>query len=147
MIKKLLLALLTLGLVGTGTQAFAQINSDQRMRGDAAFDSNNSLDIEAARRSVNMELLVDEIENGLGVNCMPEVTEALRLRTDLQFILTSHHPYIINNLPTRAWKLVRRQGTQVRIDPASEFAGIDTSSHHRAFTQLINLPEFEDGIS
>jgi predicted ATPase len=36
--------------------------------------------------------LVDEIENGMGTNCLPEVTRAMLNRLDCQFVITSHHP-------------------------------------------------------
>ena len=41
-------------------------------------------------------VLIDEFENSLGVNCIDEVAESiLDLDEDVQFIITSHHPYII----------------------------------------------------
>jgi hypothetical protein len=44
-------------------------------------------------------LLIDEFENSLGVNCIDVVSELLNDRKDIQFIITSHHPYIINKIP------------------------------------------------
>jgi AAA15 family ATPase/GTPase len=40
-------------------------------------------------------VLIDEFENSLGSNCIDAVTDILTERQDLQFIITSHHPYII----------------------------------------------------
>ena len=41
--------------------------------------------------------LIDEFENSLGINCIDELTtDILQSGRKLQFILTSHHPYIIN---------------------------------------------------
>ena len=41
-------------------------------------------------------ILIDEFENSLGVNCLDEITEdVVKESRRLQFILTSHHPYII----------------------------------------------------
>ncbi|WP_428266174.1 AAA family ATPase [Haliangium sp.] len=92
-------------------------------------------------------VIIDELENSLGVNCMSEVLDLLQSRTDCQFIATSHHPYIINNLPVATWKLVRRHGSRVRIDPVTSLPSFDPGSRHQAFLKLINLPEFEDGIT
>ncbi len=92
-------------------------------------------------------IIIDELENSLGVNCMSEVLDLLQTRSDCQFIATSHHPYIINNLPVDTWRLVRRHGNRVRIDPVASLPSFDAGSRHQAFVQLINLPEFEDGIA
>ena len=44
-------------------------------------------------------ILIDEFENSLGVNCIEVVADILmNQERDLQYIITSHHPYIINNL-------------------------------------------------
>ncbi len=91
-------------------------------------------------------IVVDEFENSLGINCMPELTRFLRTRTDCQFILTSHHPYVINNIPMATWKLVTRKGGLVRVTSASDIPALRGASHHEAFLRLINLPEFEQGI-
>lgn len=92
-------------------------------------------------------VVIDELENSLGVNCMPEVIDSLLERDDCQFILTSHHPYIIDNIPVHAWKLVRRHGSEVRIDPVTSFPDFDAGSRHRAFIKLLNLPAFEEGVA
>ena len=43
--------------------------------------------------------LIDEFENSLGINCINELTnDILSSKRQIQFILTSHHPYIINNI-------------------------------------------------
>ena len=55
---------------------------------------------------------------------------------------TSHHPYIIDNIPVHAWKLVQRHGSEVRITPVTSFPDFDTGSRHRAFVKLLNLPAF-----
>ena len=44
-------------------------------------------------------ILVDEFENSLGVNCIDEVADmVVEPEADLQFVITSHHPYIINHI-------------------------------------------------
>lgn len=92
-------------------------------------------------------VLIDEFENSLGANCMPDVVRFLNTRPDLQFILTSHHPYVINNLPIATWKLVRRRGSIVSVTPAHDIPALQGASHHQAFVRLINAPEYEEGIS
>jgi len=91
--------------------------------------------------------LLDELENSLGINCMPELVDALLARPNLQFILTSHHPYIINKIPVADWKVVTRQANRVKVLSARDIPALKGASHHQAFTRLINLPEYEAGIS
>lgn len=89
-------------------------------------------------------LLIDEFENGLGVNCMDEVSKDMQsMRKDLQFMITSHHPYIINAVDFQDWKLVTRNGGKISTHDASEFnLG---KSRHKAFTQLVNLEAYQTG--
>ncbi|MFY0574204.1 AAA family ATPase [Cystobacter fuscus] len=93
-------------------------------------------------------VLIDEFENSLGVNCMGPLTDFILSRAnDLQFIITSHHPYIINNIPKSYWKLVRRKGSTVRVTPASEIPALQGPSAQDDFIRLINSPEFEEGMA
>ncbi len=89
--------------------------------------------------------LIDEFENSLGINCIDDLTSILlNHKRDLQFILTSHHPYIINKISYDNWKIVTRQGGVVKTHDANDFnLG---KSKHEAFTQLINLDEYTEGI-
>ncbi len=89
--------------------------------------------------------LIDELENSLGLNCLDALAEIILGNQDEhQFIITSHHPYIINKIPFRHWKIVTRKGSIVSVKDASEFnLG---KSKHEAFTQLINLEALQQGI-
>ncbi|MCI5150830.1 MAG: ATP-binding protein, partial [Candidatus Electrothrix sp. MAN1_4] len=79
-------------------------------------------------------ILIDEFENSLGVNCIDELTSSiLSSERGLQFIITSHHPYIINNINHTNWKIVTRKGSAVTARDAAEF-NFDKSKH-KAFTQ------------
>ncbi len=91
-------------------------------------------------------ILIDEFENSLGVNCIDTVTDFLtNHERDLQFIITTHHPYIINHIPSKYWKLVTRQAGKVTTRDASEFnLG---NSKHEAFIQLMNLDEYNEGVA
>jgi predicted ATPase len=90
-------------------------------------------------------ILIDEFENSLGINCINQITHSI-LASDrnLQFIITSHHPYIINDIDISHWKIVTRKGGIVTAIDAEKF-GIGKSKH-QAFTQLANLTAFAEGI-
>lgn len=88
--------------------------------------------------------LVDEFENGFGVNCIDEVTRALMTcGRQMQFIVTSHHPYIINSIPVTNWKIISRKSATIRNHNPDEFSLM--TSNHEAFTKLINLDVYRDG--
>jgi len=90
-------------------------------------------------------ILVDEFENSLGINCIDEITnEILIHKRELQFVITSHHPYIINNISHENWKLITRKAGVVTAKNASDFNL--NKSKHEAFTQLINNDAFSEGI-
>ncbi|BAY88681.1 MULTISPECIES: AAA family ATPase [unclassified Tolypothrix] len=90
-------------------------------------------------------ILIDEFENSLGVNCIDIVTELLLENKKLQFIITSHHPYIINKIGMEHWKIVTRRGGIVKARDAKDFnLG---KSRHQAFMQLINLDDYKEGIA
>jgi len=90
-------------------------------------------------------ILIDEFENSLGINCMAELTDFLLDKSpDVQFILTSHHPYIINNIPWKTWQIVSKSGNKVRVKKASDIPALDTASSLDKFTQLINLLDSEE---
>ncbi|HCQ21970.1 MAG: hypothetical protein AN481_15780 [Aphanizomenon flos-aquae LD13] len=90
-------------------------------------------------------ILIDEFENSLGINCMAELTDFLLDKSpDVQFILTSHHPYIINNIPWKTWQIVSKYGNEVRVRKASDIPALDTASSLDKFTQLINLLNWEE---
>ena len=87
-------------------------------------------------------LLIDEIENGLGLNCMNVLLEELIQRDDLQFIISSHHPYIINNIPTPYWQIISRK-QDVIMSRSSEDFGIG-QTRYDAFFELMNGLYYEE---
>ena len=91
-------------------------------------------------------ILIDEFENSLGLNCIDVLTEdLLYANTNIQFIATSHHPYIINKVPFDHWKIVTRNGGVISTFDAKDFdLG---NSHHDKFLTLINHPYYKNGIS
>lgn len=93
----------------------------------------------------NCVVLIDEIENSLGLNCIDILTEELhQANYDDQFLITSHHPYIINNIDMSNWRIVSRTGGVVTVKKAEDLK-LGRSSHE-AFFQLINSPEYMEGI-
>jgi ABC-type dipeptide/oligopeptide/nickel transport system ATPase component len=84
-------------------------------------------------------ILIDEFENSLGVNCIDSVTDLILENRDLQFFITSHHPYIINNISPAYWKIVTRTGGLVSVKN-SEYFHI-SNSRQKAFIDLINILE------
>lgn len=89
----------------------------------------------------NSVLLIDEFENSLGVNCIDVVTEeVLQASSRIQCIMTSHHPYVINNVGYEHWRIVTRKGSTVTTSLPSE-VGIGRSTQDK-FLQLINSRPF-----
>ena len=101
--------------------------------------------VELITMSANSLVLIDEFENGLGVNCIDVLAELLLSeRKDLQFIITSHHPKIINQISNRKWKIIERDIATVKNSTAEEY-GI-MHSQHDAYFNLINRWEYEGKI-
>ncbi|MDD1429811.1 ATP-binding protein [Dolichospermum sp. ST_sed6] len=90
-------------------------------------------------------ILIDEFENSLGINCMSELTDFILDKSpDVQFILTSHHPYIINNIPWETWQIVSKYGNKVRVRKSLNIPELNTASSLDKFTQLVNLLDSEE---
>lgn len=101
--------------------------------------------VELVTMSNDSLVLIDEFENGLGVNCIDVLAEILLdERKDLQFIITSHHPKIINQISSNKWKIIERNISTVTNSTAEEY-GI-SHSQHDAYFNLINRWEFEGKI-
>lgn len=101
--------------------------------------------VELITMSDNSLVLIDEFENGLGVNCIDILAELLlNERVDLQFIITSHHPKIINQVSNSKWRIIERDINVVRNSDAEEY-GI-SHSQHDAYFNLINRWEYEGKI-
>ncbi len=90
-------------------------------------------------------VLIDEFENSLGKNCIDEVTDIIiSLGKKQQFIITSHHPSIINKIDYKYWKLVTRKQGSVSIHNLEKMR-LD-KSQHQAYLHLINLDAFIEGV-
>lgn len=89
-------------------------------------------------------ILMDEIENSLGLNCLQEVLNELII-SNKQIILTTHHPKIINNAPKNSWKIVTRKANEISVHDASILKSNNNS--HDPFFQLINSEIYKCGVS
>ena len=91
--------------------------------------------------------IIDEYENSLGINAIDFLPEFLAdYGTDIQFLITTHHPYLINNMPMETWRVFHRNGSSVSIKDGKEFEERYGKSKQKAFVQLINDP-FYTGVN
>jgi predicted ATPase len=91
-------------------------------------------------------LLIDELENSLGVNCIDAIGDLLSAKQEIQLIVTSHHPYIINTIDMKYWKILTRHGAVVRIRNARDFERLSKKSMHDNFTRLLEIDEITQGV-
>lgn len=81
--------------------------------------------------------LIDEFENSLGHNCLPRIAEDILIRSiDQQFIITSHHPDIINEFPMTDWKVINRHNGRISNVNAMDLPF--SRSAHEPYLSLIN---------
>jgi hypothetical protein len=91
--------------------------------------------------------LLDEYENSLGINAINFFPSILfESGTKSQFIITSHHPYIIGNVPVKSWMVLHRRGKEVLVKQGVELEERYSKSKQKAFVQLINDPFYTEGI-
>lgn len=90
---------------------------------------------------------IDEYENSLGINAINFLPEFLSYHQDkVQFFITSHHPYLINNIPVLNWYLCYRKGENVFIKYGNELVDRYGDSKQKAFVNLINDTIYSEGI-
>lgn len=88
--------------------------------------------------------LIDEYENSLGVNAIDFLPDLLALSPDIQAVVTTHHPYLINAMPIDNWQIMSRKGSNVSIARGDTRKKIYEASSQEAFTQLLNDPFYSD---
>lgn len=91
-------------------------------------------------------LLIDELENSLGINCIDDIGELLSTNSNIQLIVTSHHPYIINTIDMQYWRILTRQGSVVTGRKAQEFERLAKKSMHDNYTRLLEIEEIIQGV-
>jgi len=90
---------------------------------------------------------MDEYENSLGINAINFFPSFLAdIETDKQFIITSHHPYIINKIPVENWFIFHRKGSEIKIRYGRENVERFGRSKQQRFIQLINDPFYNEGV-
>jgi len=95
----------------------------------------------------NSIYLIDEFENSMGVRSLPVMCDLLKDKSsEIQFIFTTHHPYILNNVDVKYWKILTRKGSNVTVINGATFSKKFSKSHQDVFTQLMNSQLIEDGI-
>jgi len=91
--------------------------------------------------------IIEEYENSLGVTAIDFFPEfVLELEKDVQFFITSHHPYVINGIPPDRWYIFHRKGMNVSIRHGEEIKEKYSKSKQQAFIQLINDPFYSKGV-
>ena len=92
-------------------------------------------------------MLIDEYENSLGISAINFFPD-LVLGNDFkcQFVISSHHPYIINNIPIENWLVFHRKGVDVSLKSGRDLKPKFGRSKQQYFTQLINDPFYVDGV-
>ncbi|MDZ4733656.1 MAG: ATP-binding protein [Nitrospirota bacterium] len=85
--------------------------------------------------------IIDEYENSLGVNAIDFLPEFIVDHGGTtQFLITTHHPYLINNMPMNCWKIFHRVGSKVSIKQGVELQSKYGASKQEVFIQLLNDP-------
>jgi hypothetical protein len=91
--------------------------------------------------------LIDEYENSLGVSVIDFLPDCLNeLERDIQVVITSHHPYVINQIPLENWIVFHRDGPVVEARYGQENVKHYGRSKQQQFIQLINDPFYNRGI-
>ena len=84
---------------------------------------------------------LDEYENSLGVNVINFLpTLLLEHQNSKQFLITTHHPYLINQMPVKNWYVLSRSGVKVDIKYGDELVKRYGKSSQESFIKLINDP-------
>jgi len=84
--------------------------------------------------------LIDEFENSLGHNCLPAMAEDIVMHSfSQQFIITSHHPDIINEFDLNTWLVVSRINGKIHSEKALNLPF--ARSLHQPYLALINYFE------
>ncbi|HAT1883613.1 TPA: AAA family ATPase [Legionella pneumophila] len=84
---------------------------------------------------------LDEYENSLGINVINFLPSLLlEHQSSKQFLITTHHPYLINKMPISNWYVFSRKGNQVKIKYGEELIKKYGKSSQDSFIKLINDP-------
>ncbi|MCJ7570744.1 MAG: ATP-binding protein [Candidatus Thermoplasmatota archaeon] len=91
--------------------------------------------------------LIDEIENSMGITSLSVMIDILFAnKGDIQYIFTTHHPYIFNNVDIKYWQILKRKGDIIKIYSGDELNKKFSKSYQEKYIQLINSDLIEQGI-
>ena len=92
--------------------------------------------------------LIDEYENSLGINAINFLPVFLtEFGEGRQFMLTTHHPMLINAIPVSSWFVFHREGVHITVKHGSELEERYGKSKQQRFTQLLNDPFYSGGVN
>lgn len=95
----------------------------------------------------NSIYLIDEIENSMGIRSLPVMIDILfKFSGKIQFIFTTHHAYIFNNVDVKYWKILTRDGSHIKVTDWTVLKEKYSKSHQDAYIQLLNSEMIEDGV-
>lgn len=92
--------------------------------------------------------LIDEYENSLGINAINFLPGFLaEFGEGRQFMLTTHHPMLINAIPVSNWFVFHREGVHITARHGAELEERYGKSKQQRFTQLLNDPFYSGGVN
>jgi len=95
----------------------------------------------------NSIYLIDEIENSMGIRSLPVMLDILfKFSKKIQFIFTTHHAYIFNNVDVKYWKVLTRDGSHIKVIDGTVLKENFSKSYQDAYIQLLNSDMIENGI-
>jgi len=95
----------------------------------------------------DMLYMIDEYDNSLGTNAIDFLHSFLAdYGGGRQFIVTTHHPLLINAIPLADWFVFHRKGLNITVTRGHELESRYGRSKQQTFTQLINDPLYTEGV-
>ena len=91
--------------------------------------------------------MIDEYENSLGVNAINFLPPFLAdCGGERQFLITTHHPLLINAVPVTDWLVFQRRGLEIKVTHGEDLEGRYSKSRQQRFIQLVNDPLYTEGV-
>lgn len=85
--------------------------------------------------------MIDEYENSLGANAINFLPSFLaEFGVSRQFLITTHHPLLINELPIEDWLVFYRAGSHIAVTKGASLVEKYGKSKQEKFIQLLNDP-------
>jgi Fe-S cluster assembly ATPase SufC len=83
--------------------------------------------------------LIDEIENSMGIRSLPVMIDILfKFSKKIQFVFTTHHAYIFNNIDVGYWRILTREGVHIKVAHGDKLKEKFSKSYQEAYIQLLN---------